>query len=224
MANNFDVNEFRSSIDQSYHRTAHFDMNIGMPNGLRAGENRQNLTETARKLHFDIEATNLPGVAIGTDENRRFGIGPFSLKPYAPIFDTINVVVRSDSKGNTYEFFQNWMQSIINYDFSGGIDGTRNNKAVYDVSYKIDYISMVEINMYDEAGGDPTVKLFLIDAFPIHMGNVALDWHDNNIVRIPLTFTFANWYLSPKAGSTGAGVQQPSPAVLQPTRTQGADR
>lgn len=196
---NFDVNEFRASIDSSYHRAAHFDMHLGIPNSMRgSAAGSQNFSATARKLHFDIEATNLPGFAVGTDEIRRYGIGPFELRPYAPIFDTINITVRSDSNGRAYEFFQGWMGSIINYDFSEGFGKQRNGKSAYEVSYKYDYTVMADINLYDEAGGDPTVKLLLIDAFPIHMGNVSLDWHDPNIIRIPLTLTFANWYLDPR--------------------------
>lgn len=210
MAESFNINDFKTSIMKSYHRAAHFNMEVGMPNGLRAIESEsywntndasRSLNATNRILHFNIEATSLPGIALGTDENRRYGIGPTRLKPYVGIYDTIPITVRSDSEGKIYDFFQSWMKLIFNYDTRNGIDGadgfssnTSGQSMAYDVAYKKDYASTANINVYDEEGGEPSIKLYLIDCFPIHIGNAALDWNDTNILKFPVTLTFSDWY------------------------------
>lgn len=204
----FDISEFRSGISNSYHRSSHFRMEIVGPNGLSleggvSEENRHRLIDASMRMSFEIEATNLPGVAMGTDDIRRQGFGPFSKMPYAPIFDTIDITVRSDSDGKLYDFFQTWMKLVINYDYRHGMSvdgglGARSNitspPGVYEVQYKERYRATSIISLFDELGEEPTIELTMIDCYPIHLGNVPLNWSSNDIVKFPVTLTFKDWY------------------------------
>jgi hypothetical protein len=200
----FDVQSFRSSINKSYHRTAHFDMEISMPLGLLQNVEEpyfERLIEGNKSVRFNLESSNIPGIAFGTDENRRQGFGVTNLKPYVPIFDVINATVRSDSEGLVYDFFQSWMKLIINFDGRHTINNGRgfgpNRREVagmFEIAYKTDYISETKINLYDEGGDEPTTVLTLMDCYPVHLGNANVDWRDNNILRFPVTFTFSSWY------------------------------
>lgn len=177
-------------------------MHMGIPNALRYAittESFGQFDEANRMLNFNIETSQIPGFAIGTDENRRYGLGTPRLKPYVGIYDTISIVVRSDSEGKIYNFFQSWMKVIFNYDNPGvGIDevtgwSTAGPTRTYEVGYLTDYATNSFLNVYDEEGGDPTVKIELIDCYPIHLGSATLDWHDPNILKFPVTLTFSDW-------------------------------
>lgn len=202
----FSIDDFRSHLKKSYHRTAHYKVEFGIPIGLASNlseENASRLKEGLKSVEFDIETASLPGIALGTLEDRRYGFGPYNLKPYTPIFDVLQLTVRSDSEGLNYDFFQSWMKLILNFDVRNGIDvgflyalGSGSAGSVpsgYEVSYKNDYASIANINVYDEEGGEPTTSIQLLNAYPIHLGNVGLDWSENRIMKFPVTITFASW-------------------------------
>ena len=181
-------------------------MVVGIPNGLLSNiENgpANGLTSSSQRTVFEIETTNLPGVAFGTDEIRLQGYGPFTRKPYVSIFDTINIVVRSDTENITYDFFQSWMKLISNYDTSTGIAGSSTslgsgrNSGIgrpYEVAYSNDYTVNSIINVYDPTSNEPSLAITLLDCYPIHVGTIPLNWADNSIVKFPVTLTFTDWY------------------------------
>ena len=68
----------------------------------------------------------------------------------------------------------------------------------YRANYKDDYATDIEIDVYsyDAGSGSGVVsnRIKLIDAFPISMNDVNLDWSQNNSnLKITVTFTFSNW-------------------------------
>lgn len=227
MVDSFNISKFKASIEKSYHRAAHFNMELTPPQGLRALDLDGSLAqgssffETTKKLHFNIESTNLPGFALATDENRRYGYGTTRLKPYVGIYDSLTINVRSDSAGRNYEFFQSWMKLIFNYDNSIGSMDTNNGfglggrASVYEMNYKKDYSTIANINVYDEEGGDPTIMLYFSDIYPIHLGNATLDWNDPNILKFPVTLTFSDWY-NGRNVTPGRVVEGQLPTVTSP--------
>jgi hypothetical protein len=202
--NPFNISRFKAQIEDSYHRGAHFNVTLTIPKGLSKNLDANTVNTVARlagRLPLEIETANIPGFALATDENHRYGYGAFNLKPYAPIFDTVNMTVRSDSQGLVYGFFQSWMKLIVNYDMRFGIDnatglgsGKYGAGTPYEVMYKSDYISQMTISAFPEQGGDATISTVLIDAFPIHLGNAQLDWSDPKILKFAVTVAFSSWY------------------------------
>jgi T4-like virus tail tube protein gp19. len=231
MSDSFNISDFRTSIQKTYHRVAHFNMELPIPEGLRNAESEnlvstkdpsRSFASTNRILHFNIETAFLPGIAFGTDENRRYGYGPTRLKPYVGIYDTIPITVRSDSEGKIYDFFQSWMKLIFNSDTRAGFNGAvgfSNQFGLsmpYEISYKQDYVTFANINVYDEEGGDPTIKLRLHNCFPIHLGNVSLDWNDPGIMKFPVTLTFSDWWNERKIMSNTVSQQDLPPLPANP--------
>jgi len=150
------------------------------------------------KLQFSAEATKLPGIRLATTEIRRHGYGVIEKKPYVPIFTDLEVVFRSDAKGDIYTFFQTWMKMIINFDGRGSINsvnGVLPGQALYEVAYKENYMSTVVINLMDNNGSE-RIKIVLTEAYPIFLGEIPLAWQAvNDYVKIPVVFTFKDWYM-----------------------------
>lgn len=198
----FNINEFRSKVgDLGVLKSSGVMvyMYFGKDFGLR--QYSQQFGNVISDLQFMAEATNLPGVSLATTEIRRYGYGVIEKKPYVPIFTDISLAFRSDQKGDLYMFFQTWMKMIINFDGRQSINsvtGVIPQQAMYEVAYKENYMATVEIHMMDQQGNTP-VKIVLTEAYPIFLGEVPLAWQaTNDYVKIPIRFTFRDWYLENK--------------------------
>lgn len=196
---NFNISQFRAHMNKrGFLRNSHFTMYIPMPRGFSDDrDSNTKYSKTSEDLIFTIEASKLPGVQIATDEVRRYGIGNFEKKPTVPIFSDIDVLVICDREGKTYDFFQSWLKLIINYDFGKSINGdtgvTRNQQLPYELTYKEDYAVDALITCYDQEGKE-SIKIKLLDMYPIFLGDVVLSWSDtNSIIRLPVSFTFRDW-------------------------------
>lgn len=197
-----DIDDFRSyALNAGYIKSSNFQMRIkSLPKGLDGGKNKNSeFATTMRNQIYTIEATNLPGVSLATDEVRRYGIGNFEKKPYVPIFADVNIRVHVDSKGTIYDFFQSWMKLIINYDVRKGFNTTetsvgRNKQQPYELSYKEDYQTDIEIICFDPMGKE-SIKINLVEAYPIFIGDIPLSWDNvNTVIKLPVTLTFRDWY------------------------------
>jgi hypothetical protein len=144
-------------------------------------------------LPFLTESAVLPGVSLATSEIRRYGYGPTEKKPYAPVFTDQQMTFLGDGSGVVHKFFYKWMNGIIKYDeFPRGRPGY-NNVRPFEVEFKRNYAVDITISCIDEIE-KKIIEVTLYDAFPIFVGDVALNWADNDsFVRFPVTFTYYKW-------------------------------
>lgn len=210
----FDLSKFKSNITTSFHRPSQFHMFIPTPSGLQNLVRQQTndpaaLNTSMELLAFNIEKVTAPGISMATDQIRRQGFGQFDRKPYVPVFEEINVIVRSDSEGKTYDFFQNWMKLIINYDFLSGGDidvptglGRNGAASPYEVNYKGDYaIDNASIIAYSE-DSKISINTQMRGFYPVYLGEIEYDWSAvNAIVKFPVRFTFSDWKQSRSYGN-----------------------
>lgn len=210
----FNIDSFRANLHkEGYHNQSHFTMKINnIPNGMRNSSQVNILNRTLQNTIFRIDSVNIPGVSLATDEIVRYGFGPNEMKPYAPVFDKINMTVIDDSKGNVYDFFQSWMKLIINYDIRKSINEVRSfipNQSGYEIAYKEDYAVDIEIITYDPQGNE-NIKITLRESYPIFLSSLNMNWaSQNSIVRIPMTFTFLDWYQSREFGASVDKINDP---------------
>jgi hypothetical protein len=151
---------------------------------------------TDKMLELWCKGTNLPGVALVHSEVRRFGYGNFEKKPHVSLNNDVNLQFISDAGASIWTFFQQWMRLIVNYDVRNGIAGKSGvtGQTPYEVTYKDKYISNVNIIVFDQAG-NVAVSVVLREAYPIFIGDIQLNWEDNNqAALVPVTFTMFDWY------------------------------
>lgn len=201
----FNIDQFRGAVlNKGYLKPNKFEVEIPIPTALTTVTNNigtvtqgvaNDINAAKQTLKFMCEAVTLPGVQVASNEVRRFGYGPFERKPYSPTFTDINLTILADSKGQNWNLFQKWIQLITNFDLSNrarpGIGGLE----FFEISYKSSYAVDVTISCFpDHDSVTPTIKLKLHEAFPIFLGDVSLNWgNTNDIMRIPVTFTFFTW-------------------------------
>lgn len=199
----FNVNEFRSKVgDMGLLKSSSVMVYIYYGNKFGLRRYSQQFGNITNQIQFTAEATNLPGVSLSTTEIRRHGYGVIEKKPYVPIFTDIDMVFRSDNKGDLYTFFQTWMKLIINFDGRYSIDtvnGILPGQGLYEVAYKEDYMATVAIHVLDQHSGNAPIQIALTEAYPIFLGPIPLEWQaSNSYVKIPIRFTFKDWYFENK--------------------------
>lgn len=204
----FKVNEFRTEIaNKGLMRTNKFHVRIAYPQGMPITNNFY--VNYAQSFEFWCEASTLPGVAVLTSNIKRYGFGVAEKKPDGVNFTDVTLSFLVDEKANTLKFFRDWVQIITNFKLGNGsypssatlagpngdrpFSGITQNHYPYEVAYKSDYISDIEITTFKETG-EPIETVILREAFPIAVGNIDLNWGDTNgITRLPVTFTFYDW-------------------------------
>ena len=206
----FDLSEFRSNVlDKGVMRTQFFYVTINNPPALVGAFNTRDLT-------LRCEAAALPGIDL-TDASQgpRYGYGPAEFIPsniaIRPITLTFvldeGVSVGADNKGGSdvQAYFMTWLNSIVNFHNPGGTAPSVGNKPsttvthkgtnyqAYEVGYRDDYATSVDITVLN-AVGEKTTTVKLYQAFPINVSPVELSWGENDqIARIQVTMTYRSF-------------------------------
>lgn len=199
----FNINNFKSQIDlKGVQRPNKFVCIIPMPSGLQGSTRVGEWSTVASKLEFWCEAASVPGVALSTHQVIRYGYGAFEKKPFAPIFSDVNLTFISDGKSTNWDFFYSWIKMIHNFDLRRGINVQGTSTSIvngirldsFETAYKSDYFVDLNIICHDDTGNEIN-RVILRDAYPIYVGEIALNWADNNsFSKLPVTFTFMDWY------------------------------
>lgn len=180
----FNIATFRSHISANgVLRPNKFLARIYPPAGLTG------VGEVARHLEYWGEGATLPGQAFNVHISTRYGYGNFEKRPDKVIVQDIQLVFISDANASVWSFFHQWCNMISSIDFRSGV---RSN--TYKMEYRNKYTTDIEIIVFDQTGAEK-ISLTLRDAFPIHVGDMPLNWGENNqIMRIPVVIAYVDWY------------------------------
>lgn len=217
----FDINEFSQVLanNNGLLSPAHFSVQITTPMALLTLLNNQNISafgQTATKLPFFCEAAQLPGVQLATSNVQRYGYGPTEKKPTGVNFSEVTLSFIGDGEGEIWQYFQQWVKCIVNYDARNGLNTATNALSQtttgsvypYEIGYKDDYCIDLAIYVYDKTNNQ-TIAVTLREAYPIFVGDVKLNWMaGKEIMRIPVTFTFVDWYNVALTGGTAVTYNQ----------------
>jgi hypothetical protein len=191
----FNIANFTSHINANgIMRNNKFLVRMSYPIGI---DGKSDLTNTSRYIELWCDSANLPGVSMQTTQFRRYGYGVAEKRPVAPSFNNVSMTFMGDSKGSIHSYFHNWMKLINNYNLS---DGNLNNykdyggHRSYELAYKDDYAVDIRISVFKE-NTEEVIKIVLRQAFPTDIGDIQLNWNDtNDYMRIPVSFTYTDWY------------------------------
>lgn len=194
----FKLQEFISSIHaEGIARTNYFEVIITPPEFL---SKTALSTATQRLITLRCQSVQLPEIdfqvlpyhekVIGPGEQRVTGINPYKVIPMEFIIDK-DLKIR--------QFFENWMQFIVNYGDFNNYSAIQANQLPYEMSYKNEYAATIEIKVYpgglssDGRTNDSSeVKIYrLYNAYPVNMGNVNLNWGGGEGTMIlPIGFNY----------------------------------
>jgi len=166
------INDFRTSFNGDVSRPSRFDVQIPVPIKLLMYYN------TAKTLNYRCETAELPSKSYGTIEQKIYG--PIEKYPNQMMFnDSTFTFILSDDMSEKL-FFDGWMQLI-------------NPNSTYDFAYKGDYATDIQVNQYDVTG-ELTYSVSLIDAFPISVNQLDLDWSNTDSHhKLTVVFAYKSW-------------------------------
>ena len=165
------INDFKSSFTKDLARTNRFDVQIPIPLTLIP------YVSSAKSLTYRCETAQLPGRTFATTEQKTYG--PIEKYPYLNTYGDLDLTFIVDDDMNQKVFFDAWM----NY-----INPLYNN----NMRYKGDYSTTIVINQYN-VSNELTYSVNLIDAYPISINQMDLNWGDDGYHKISVTFAYTYW-------------------------------
>jgi hypothetical protein len=126
--------------------------------------------------HF-CHVTQLPGKTLATAEQRTYG--PIEKHPYLSTYNDIDLTFYMDGDLEIKNYFDSWFNYINNTKFN-------------DFEYKKNYCSNITIIQYD-LQDRPVYTVTCIDAYPVSMNQMDLDWNSDSLHSLTVTFAYTYW-------------------------------
>jgi hypothetical protein len=185
----FSIDDFKSTLERNggLLKNNRFLVRIPTPTILSGRSvGGVNTAQTGRILEYYAESVSVPGLSLQTSEIRRQGVGNLEKAPFSAAFTDCNVSFRIDQKGEVWNLFQSWMDTIYNYNISRGTN--------FELAYKDEYCTTLTIFVYSESKPEyPTMIVDLVDAFPVSISDIALNWGSTDFVKLNVRFNFLTW-------------------------------
>lgn len=208
MTTSFSIASFMTEMNsRGVLRPNQFVVTMGIPPCMAV------TTDENKVLTMRCESASIPDVTLATQEIMRYGYGPMESTPYTAVFSGVNLTFVLDKTSLVYRYFNRWMQSVVNFNLNdGSMDSqfttnglARNTLNAYEVGYKDDYTTSVNITVFDEQTV-PRIQTTLHSAYPKAISAVDLNWGSTDVVRMNVALAFREYY-------TNTGRVIPSPVA-----------
>jgi hypothetical protein len=197
----FSIADFIAEINKNGTQlNSKYEVIIPIPNvlinkyNLRDGFADVSFMDQAKILSMRCENATMPGVALRSNKNNRYGVGVFEQTPFSAGFtDNTNLVFIADKNGNINNFWYSWLNLICNFADSNELFGGEFKQ--YTHNYKNDYVSNIIINKFDD-GGNKIQTVILNGAFPMSIHEQPLTWNNegNQLSKTIIGVNFRDWH------------------------------
>jgi hypothetical protein len=206
----FKINDFIThfSEEKEFAKTDKFEVRISIPPGLFSGGVSRIVDSyflDTQFLTLSCEAAEFPGMDVTPIEFRHYGF--IQRIPHHLNFPPVNLTFYATGNMKEKKFFDYWVNSMI--PLQTGLIYYQDEKQ---------YTSKVDIYQYDSAS-TVVYAISLQDAFPISVGNLSLNWGEDNAHRFQVTFAYKRWISYDENGS--AITTAPSESIEPPSTTPG---
>lgn len=189
----FMVDEFVGNFNahREVSKADKFNVVITIPDVL---SNRQsNEWSTERELTLQCEVAEFPGRDINMIEYRHYGF--IRRIPHSNQYGIASFTFYCAGDMHEKKFFDSWLDNML---------PTKTGFVIYpekDDGTKI-YETPISINQYDSMGS-LVYECKLFDAVPTSVSQLNLDWNNDSVHRLTVTFAFRKWF-SPGTDHIGA--------------------
>lgn len=149
-----------------------FFVMVTPPAGLGAG------LENFSDMRYLCESADLPGKGLKTAELRHYG--PSFRRPYEVEYETIDLTFLCRDYYTERFAYDAWMELI----------SPTNN---YDMAYPDDYEGSVRIYTVTQTSMLSRYRFNLQGAFPIMVSKQPMSWIEDQVQRLTVTFSYAQW-------------------------------
>jgi hypothetical protein len=165
------ITNFISSFQNDLARPNRFDVNIPIPLTLIQYRN------ISQRLTFRCENANLPGRTISTTDQKIYNI--VEKFPNQTTYQDMDMTFIVGGDMAEKQFFDAWLELI-------------NPTTNFNFKYKGDYSTSITVNQYD-INNNLTYTIELIDAYPIAVNQLDLDWSNDGYHKLTVVFAYTYW-------------------------------
>jgi hypothetical protein len=140
----------------------------------------------------------LPSVNLLQEQNiRRYGFGPVENVAYGVNVGDFTLQFIVDKNALVIEYFEEWLNLIVNRDSFGGANMNNNNlkngRKPYEIAYKDTYsCPNVNVFVYDRAQNQ-VMTYNIYDVFPTGIQSMNMSWsEENTLMKLNITFSFTD--------------------------------
>ena len=169
---NSNISSFLGSFKGDIARPNRFDVTINAPIPLLP------YIATSRNLTFRCESAQLPSRTFATTD-QKFGANPIEKHAYQSNYNESEMTFIVSDNMSEKIFFDAWMEFI-------------NPTISFDFNYRNDYISTLQVNQYS-VDNKLTYSVNLIDAFPVSVNQLDLDWSNEGHHKLAVVFAYRYW-------------------------------
>jgi hypothetical protein len=164
------ISDFKAMMTRELARPSKFDVTLTVPSLLDA--------TASRVLTYRCENAQLPGRTFATAEQKTYG--PIEKYPYLTTYNDLDLTfIVSDDMVEKY-IFDSWLEAI-------------NPSSTNNFAYKADYSSTITVNQYD-LQNELTYSADFIEAYPISINQMDLDWSADGYHKLTVTFAYTRWF------------------------------
>lgn len=167
------IRDFVSSFKKDIARPSRFDVYLNLPPLIRG----QFFDYDTESILYRCETAQLPARTLGTTEQKTYG--PTEKFPYMTNFTDLDLTFIVDDDMGTKKFFDAWLE-YINPLYSN------------DFQYKENYSADIRINQYS-LDNKLTYSVNVLDAYPISVNQLDLDWGSDGYHKLNVTFAYTRW-------------------------------
>ena len=174
----FSISELSSKLGQhGIQKGSLFRMRVQLPPGLAILQLPTAMP--ARDLEFYCRSVTLPEFDVETAEIAHQGFGAVTRRPQSMNFPVLATVFTVDGDMKIPSLFHRWSQLIINYDRTGGNQSEVSGALPFEMGYKRDYATTMQVDIFNEYDEDIYTYEFS-DAYPINVGSMEAAWANND--------------------------------------------
>lgn len=153
-------------------------------------------------LSFQCESAVLPGYQINTIEQKIYG-APFS-GAASPVFEPLQLTFICAGDLWERKYFEDWMEVILPREPSKNeakfalaketwFDAdNQTQRPAFSAAYREEYVSTIQVIQFHETG-IPSARYKFEEAFPVDINPQPLNWGDDNIHRLQVTFQYRTY-------------------------------
>lgn len=166
------ISKFRSTFTKELARPNKFEVFIPIPVQLVP------YYSNAQTLSMRCESTELPSRSTDT-LIRKIGSVPAQKFPYQSLYNDITMTFIVSGDMGEKILFDAWMELI-------------NPSSNFNFNYKKTYVTEIAIKQYDLTH-QLSYEVILIDAFPIAVNQLDLNWSDDGYHKLSVVFAYTYW-------------------------------
>lgn len=198
----FNINTFRNNVHNwGTIKSNSYELVIALPKIFEGNPDFRNIPFL---IKFRTQSIQAPGISILAMENNVYGVGPEQKMPVNAKFNDISVSILCDKFGIIWDFWHKWLNSV--FQFSPNDTGNNYTHAFYNVGYKEDYCTRMQMTIFDNTG-TPAQYINFYDIFPIEMKEMDYDWEEQNkLVQLRISLSYREYTIVNPSNAANIGV------------------